>query len=508
MQRSNSSSQRSFFQPLDRVAIGLMLVLSLLIGGFLLSGSHAAPRVRSFNWQDRQVGADDTAFLLNFSRPMDHASVEKNLRITPPLPGKTSWAGRRMAYTLTAPAPYGTLYQLQLQGAQERFFKSEGPTLQPYTGRFQSRDRAFVYIGVTGEEEGRLVLYNLTQQKKQILTPTNLVVLDFEPYPLGDRVLFAATERQTQQQGQLEQKLYAVTTGMVVHPPDAATADPLPFGFNANSSAPKPVDAGRVELLLDSKGYQNLKFDLSADGQTIVVQRVNRKDPADFGPWILKAGQAPKPLKGQPGGDFLITPDSDSLAISQGQGLAILPLQPNAEPLDFLPKFGMVLNFSRDGSSAAMVKFNTDYTRSLFLINNQGVQKELLRTTGSVLNAQFDPTKQLLYCLLTTLIPGETYREEPFLGAINLKTGKLLPLLKLPSQRDIQVSLAPDGLAILFDQTVTNPQDTQKSLQDSTGKEIASSRLWLLPLVSLEANTNNIKPELLPLAGLRPRWLP
>lgn len=132
-------------------------------------------------------------------------------------------------------------------------------------------------------------------------------------------------------------------------------------------------------------------------------------------------------MRGQPGGDFLITPDSDSLAIAQGQGLAILPLQPDAIPLNFLPKFGMVLAFSRDGSLAAMVKFNTDSTRSLFLVTNQGVQKELLRTTGSIFAAQFDPAKQVLYTLLSELIPGETYQEKPYLAAIDLKTSKLTP---------------------------------------------------------------------------------
>ncbi len=45
--------------------------------------------------------------VLTFDRPMDHASVEKNLVIDPPLPGKLSWAGRRLAYTLTSPIPYG-----------------------------------------------------------------------------------------------------------------------------------------------------------------------------------------------------------------------------------------------------------------------------------------------------------------------------------------------------------------------------------------------------------------
>ncbi|MGA7938100.1 MAG: hypothetical protein WCA35_31415 [Kovacikia sp.] len=495
----------SFPLALDRVAIALMVALTLLICGLLWGGDRTAPRVREFSWQNKQVGADDAAFLLIFSRPMDHTSVESNLRIEPPLPGKVSWAGRRMAYTLTMPTPYGTNFRVQLQGAKDRFSGSRKAALQPFTGQFRSRDRAFAYIGVQGEEDGRLVLYNLNQQQKQILTPKEFVVMEFKPYPLGDRLLFAAVPRTAQPQGLLEQQLYTVTTGIHLEPPaqlDSQTAGP---------AAPLPAaeSPGKVELVLDSANYQNLRFDLSADGQIIVVQRVNRNDPADFGPWLLKAGEPPKPLKGQPGGDFLITPDSNSLAISQGQGLAILPLQPDAKPLNFLPKFGMVLNFSQDGSLAAMVKFNTDRTRSLFLVSSQGTQKQLLRTTGSILNAQFDPTKQTLYCLLTELnTQGELYREEPYLATIDLKTNKLSPLLRLPDQRDIQVSLSPDGLAILFDQTTRSTQsNANESLRDSAGKAIADSRLWLLPL-NPASPTTNLQPEALPLPGLRPRWLP
>lgn len=510
MQRSTSAPAKSFFQPIDRVAIVLMLILSLIIGGVLLRGGSVAPRVREFNWQDRQVGAEDTAFILTFSRPMDYASVEQNLRIDPPLPGKISWAGRRMAYTLTAPAPYGNLYQVQLQGARDRFSpaNSEQSTFQPFLGRFQSRDRSFAYIGVQGEEEGRLVLYNFTQKQKRILTPKNLVVMEFEPYPLSDRILFSATERTDKPQNGLSQQLYTVTTGIAVHPPEATDAQPNLFNWR-RAEAPRPEEAGQVNLILDGKHYQNLKFDLSDDGNTIVVQRVSLKDPADSGPWLLRAETEPQPLKGQPGGDFLLTPDSNSLAIAQGQGLAILPLEPDAKPLDFLPKFGMVLGFAKDGTAAAMVKFNNDYTRSLFLVNIQGTQKELLRTTGSILSAQFDPTKQRLYCLLTNLIPGETYQEEPFLATIDLKTAKLQPLLRLPNQQDLQISLSPDGLAVLFDQTVdTRAEEEADTPKNKAGKAIVDSRLWVLPLVPLDENSVKVQPELLPLSGIRPRWLP
>jgi hypothetical protein len=507
MRQSFKASQTPFPLALDRVAIALMVTLSIVIGVLLWGGERASAHVRSFSWQDRHVGAEDMAFILNFSRPMDYASVESNLKINPPLSGKVSWAGRRMAYTLPMPAPYGTEFELRLEGARDRFSGGKGASFQPFVGRFRTRDRAFAYIGVEGEEEGRLMLYNLTRQEKLALTPKDLVVMEFEPYPLGDRILFAATQRTAQPQSLLEQQLFTVTTGIQIQPPEQIT----PQASEASVVLPKPEPAGKVELVLDSSTHQNLKFDLSADGQVIVVQRVNRNDPADFGPWIVRQGAPPTPLKGEPGGDFLITPDSNSLAIAQGQGLAILPLEPDAKPLDFLPKFGMVLSFSRDGSLATMIKFNTDRTRSLFLVSNQGTQKELLRTTGSILNTQFDPTKQFLYCLLTELkTDNDLYREEPYLAVIDLKTSKLSPLILLPDQRDVQISLSPDGLAVLFDQTIratTANETTKEPLRDSSGKAIANSRLWLLP-INPAAPTTHPTPESLPLSGLRPRWLP
>lgn len=508
--RTNSATlpRSTFPQPLDRVAIFVMVVLSLLIGLLLWGGDRTAPRVRDFNWQGKQIGAEDAAFILTFSRPMDHASVESNLKITPSLPGKVSWSGRRMAYTLNQPAPYGRSFQVQLQDAKDRFnaLGVSRAAMQPFGSEFKTRDRAFAYIGVEGTEEGRLILYNLTTQQKQVLTPENLVVMEFKTYPLGDRLLFAAVERSAQSQGLVEQQLYTVTTGVQIQPPDQ-----LDNQTDNNLAPVRAEEAGKVELVLDNKDYQNLRFELSANGKIIVVQRVNRKDPADFGPWLLKQGEQPQPLKGNPGGDFLITPDSNSLAISQGQGLAILPLVPDAKPLDFLSKFGVVLDFSRDGSQAAMVKFNSDRTKSIFLVSNQGTQKEVFRTKGSIFSAQFDPTQKTLYCLLSELVTdGDLYREEPYLAAIDLKTTKLTPLVLLPDQQDVQVSVAPDGLAILLDQTTEASQDgsnSEQKLRNNAGKVIATSRLWLLP-VDPNNPAAKSQPEALPLPGLRPRWLP
>lgn len=515
-QKINLSSLNlgQFKQPIDRMAITLMLVLSVLIGLLLLSGDRTAPRVREFTWQNQQIGAEDTGFILTFFRPMNHSSVEENLKIEPPLPGKFSWAGRRMAYTLKNPAPYGVTYTLKLAAATDRYGgeknQNKGTPMQAFTSSFRSRDRAFAYIGVKGETQSRLMLVNLSSSdpKPIPLTPKDLVVTDFKPYPNGDRILFSATDRSQVQAGAtLSQELFTVTTG--INPQSASPAQPPP--------------AGRIDKLLDSKDYQNLKFDLSADGKIIVIQRVNRRNPADFSPWIIDEKKPPRRLENQQGGDFMIRPDNKSMVISQKQGLAIVPLQPDGDPVEFLPKYEQVLGMARDNSAAAYVKYNGDFTRSLFILDNQGVEQEILRIPGSIIAVYFDPRKDKdnrlgrLYCLLAERLKTEKYKEQPFIATIDLKkdgnrlVGTIKPLLILPNQLDTQISLSPDGLALIFDQSVTaaTPSSAASPRNDS-GQSIATSRLWLLPLVETTADGSQPKmqPEELPFAGYHPRWLP
>ncbi|MEA5508166.1 Ig-like domain-containing protein [Crocosphaera sp. UHCC 0190] len=493
-------------EPIDKVSLFLIGAFTVVIGGLVIGDKvcgnkcffRNGPRVEHFSWENQQVGAKDRAFILTFDRPMDKASVEQNLVIKPPLPGKISWAGRRLAYTLETPIPYGQTYQVKLSQGTERFRheKKPGQVMESFVGEFQSRDRALAYIGTQGEEEGRLVFYNVTQQIKRILTPPDLVVMNFEFYPQGDRILFSAAEQGTGVDGLRQLQLYTVTTGV-----------------NNGVEDLKSNSAGKIEQILDNKTYQNNQFDLSPDGKIIVVQRVNRENPADFDLWVLKEGSQAERLK-VTGGEFEITPDSQTVAVARGEGISILPLKPEAEPLDFLPKFGQLLNFTQTGDGAAMVDFNTDdanlrYTRSLFYVNNQGIQKELLNTQGSIIDCQFTPMGTQLYCLLTELLSGDEYEEQPYFAKFDLKTGKMTPLAKLSDYQDIKISLAPDGLALLFDQVITsnNPNLTDK-LTSNSGEAIVGGQLWLL--IPPNGNKPDVQADLkeLPLVGFRPQWLP
>lgn len=494
-------------QPLDRVAITLMLGLTGLIVILLWGGDRTVPQVRDFSWQNQLVGANDTAFIMTFNRPMNHASVEKNLQIEPELPGKVSWAGKRMAYTLLQPAPYGNTYTLKLRDAKERYYgRSQGKIIKPFLANFQTRDRAFVYIGQTGAEQGRLMLFNFNKkaEKSIALTPPNLLVMNFQPYPQGDKILFSAINQENLSKNLTDQELFSVTTGL--NPSEENNTEEI-------------AEAGKITQILDTKTYQNLKFALSNDGKIIVVQRVNRSDPEDFGPWVIEAGKAPRYLTNQEGiiqrgGDFLIAPDSKTLVMLRGEGTAIVPLNPETQQDDlmFLPKFGRVLSFTNDGSFAAMMKFNQDGTRSLFVVSNEGQEKEVLRTRpyGNVLQAIFAPDQQTIYLLLTQVLENqEKYEEKPYIATLNWQKEQLTPLVILPEQQKINMSLSPDGLEILFDQTLS--QSTEQNSSISPSPSSPQNSIWwllLIPEMMPDGTVAPFQPEKLPFTGINPQWIP
>ena len=507
-----------FKQPIDKICFLLIAFLSFLI--VVLIGSNKLcyqnkclfnhkPEVKEFSWSSQKIGAKDRAFYVVFDRPMSQQSVEQNMRIEPALDGKISWSGKRLVYTLNQIVPYGKNYRLYLSNAQEKFRGQNklGEKIQPFVSEFQSRDRAFAYIGSPeGEESGRLILNNSTKQNKTILTPPNLTVIDFKFTPDSEKIVFSAINEKDDNSEFKKINLYQVTTGLSK---DFTTKTP-----------------GQIELLLNGEEYQNNKFDLAGEkGEIIIVQRISQKQPQNFGLWKIENGKIPQQIEDGDGGDFIVTPDGKGIAIAKGEGIAIMPLENeknNPSLVNFLPQYGQVLTFSNDGSSAAMVNFNKDdselqYTRSLFYVNNQGLQQELLNINGSIVDCEFNHRGSQLFCLLTELEETEDklIQEKPYFIAIDIQSKQIIPLIALPKYQDIKMSMAPDGLGILFDQLVTENDSRQpnlpeinreKQLLTDSAELIVGSRLWLLTLPTTDLPQAQLQE--LPVAGLKPQWSP
>lgn len=287
-----------------------------------------------------------------------------------------------------------------------------------------------------------------------------------------------------------EQSLYAVTTGR--------SSDP----------AQKP---GSIQQILGNQDYENLKFDLSPDGKAIALGRAKRGNAEDIGLWVVRSSTSPIPqrLLSRPAGEFAIAPDSATLANPQADGIAILSLTPNVKPLEFIPSFRRVFSFTPDGRESAMLKYNSDFSQSIFLVTNQGLQKELIRTAGEFINCQFDPRNPQLYCLLTRRNPGVNFSEKLTLEAIDLQTFKVKPLLVLPDQVETKMSLSPDGLELLLDRLVVKKSEpVAGDLRTEGPSAIESSTLIAIDLEKPTKFNDIPSPQELPVKGFRPRWLP
>ncbi|MGB2925729.1 MAG: hypothetical protein WBB82_10545, partial [Limnothrix sp.] len=187
----------------DQIVLGSICVLTLCVALVWGLGDRPPIRVQQFSWAGgQQISIKDEGFNFTLNQIVDPKRIAKNFSIDPPLPGKLSWVGKQFFYTLTELPIYGQEYQIKLASATDTK-DSEPDTaaskeanqellIEPFISRVQSRDRVFAYIGTEEVDRGRLVLFNLTQQQKSILTPADLVVLNFETYPDGDRLLFSA----------------------------------------------------------------------------------------------------------------------------------------------------------------------------------------------------------------------------------------------------------------------------------------------------------------------------
>ncbi|MEO0375856.1 MAG: hypothetical protein AAF329_14780, partial [Cyanobacteria bacterium P01_A01_bin.17] len=345
---------------------------------------------------------------------------------------------------------------------------------------FRSRDQAFVYLGISEKENGRLILKNLTRKTQVTLTPPNFTVLDFEVDPGRDRILFRALDRTQPEQTIFEAQLYTV---------------PL--------KAP-----GEIKLLLDNTQYQILKFDVTLDGKTTIVQRFDRSKDGRVSLWILDDDGTPQLVTNKNvDSDVLITPDGQTVAVSQNQGLAILALSPQSsqQPTRFLPQFRHAISFTRDGAAALMVKYNSDSTRSLFLVPNNGSAQQLLTTTGVFFDAQLDSQTKTVYCLYSQFNPEQGFRSDLHLSAIDLEGGQPQILKTFPGQATGHFSLAPDRSGLLYEEITVTDQPHPSVVQNIVGQTITESQLWLLPL-SKEAESTSVPQSVA--AGLKPQWVP
>lgn len=476
----------------DTVSLSAIAFLGGLITLNFFWGQPSPLRVTYHSWQNQKIGVNDRILKIDFNHPIGATPLNQYLTITPELAGQMTWQGKSLFYTLTAIPRYGTNYQVQLQSPATA---NNSRPLESFTSLVNTHNRSFLYLGIAGEERGRLILFDLTdaqKPKKTILTPKDLQVRQFQVYPQGDRVLLIAADP-SQSSPRLD--LFTVTTGI------------NPLESPQNTAIP-----GRLERLLAEDGYDTLQIALASRGEGGVLLRRNRQNPVDTGLWAFLPPATARPL-GIKAEQFVLSPQGTHIAVAQTGGVSVVPLLPQGGGTQFWAGYERPLAFTPDGTELLLSQVDANYTFSLQLKNLAApTQKEILRSPYPIQSCQFDPVLlNHLYCLKTEMVPqaDNTLQEETFLVKLDRHRGKSNSLLALPNYPDVQLTLAPDGSGLLLDQVATTPAVSPQELLTPSQQAIADGRIWLLPL--LEPRKNSTTPAVVPqelTVGFAPQWMP
>jgi Tol biopolymer transport system component len=252
--------------PFDRLIVGVVVVLLLLLGGVVANGDRVGVSVL---WVDprtdrpylRESGTmqipQTTPFTVRFSEPIQPSSVI--LTFTPPIEGSIRWgsADQSVSFTPTTAFSAGVAYTVRLNG--EGVAKSGRRIISPIEWQFTARLPAVVYLAPalpgTRREPTQLWRVSLTPPyTPQPLTTHALEINDYAVSPDGSRIAYSATDLTGRQ------NLYELTIG-----------------------------TGGIRPLTDCIGAACRAPEWSPDGTRLVYERANstRLD-SDSTAWLLE----------------------------------------------------------------------------------------------------------------------------------------------------------------------------------------------------------------------------
>lgn len=481
----------------DRIVGVIAMLLALVIMLLLWRSNAVGLRVVEYSWQGAQIGATDRILSFRLNQPLTPEQGAPSLKIDPPLTGQLSGQGRHWFYTLSEFPRYGTTYQVTLESSPTA---SRAPQLNTLVTLLNTHNRALVYIGIGPEEQGRLILLDMTNPQtpqKLILTPKDLRVREFQIYPQGDRILFTAYDP-NQRHPALQ--LFTVTTGI---------------RYQAKGPSAQP---GKIDRLLEGDNYDNFSLTLARNGQMLVWQRTNRDNSADAGLWAWPLGESPRPL-GLRAEHFILSETGSWLALAQDGGVSLISLVPGLGSNQFFEGYGHPLAFLRDKNDLLLSQPQAGNRHQLVLLPfsanpepPSAFAQVLAETEYPLLDCQFEPRQsEILYCLKQDFVQRRDgqLQEEPFLAVVNQRSQSIRPLLSLPNYPDVSMNVAPDGLALLFDQVATMTPTKSSELLTPSGQAISDGRVWLLALP--DDLRTDLSSELLPqelAVGFSPQWMP
>lgn len=158
--------------------------------GLAAAAVAAAPRVIAFSpGSDREHIPGSARITIEFSRPMDAASVEEHLTLEPAAGGEWSWEGNRLTFLASDPWPAGSDITVRLSaGARSTRLV---PLLRSHTWTFTVGLPRIAYLW-PASSPADIYLRTMDGAETSRLTTAPLGVYDFDVNPAGSTLIYSA----------------------------------------------------------------------------------------------------------------------------------------------------------------------------------------------------------------------------------------------------------------------------------------------------------------------------
>jgi Periplasmic component of the Tol biopolymer transport system len=178
------------FDRMDRAAVGSMLALSLLTVFFILRGDQVGVQITGTSPAMNADGVPTrSAVSITFSEVMSATTVERRLRITPPISGVLRWSGSTVFLSSAQPLQGDTLYTVTLAAGATSI--RGRPVLHDATWTFRTRHPRLVYLA-PASGIANLFAVDLQNEQTQRLTSEPFGIYDFAVSPDGARIAYSA----------------------------------------------------------------------------------------------------------------------------------------------------------------------------------------------------------------------------------------------------------------------------------------------------------------------------
>lgn len=327
---------------MNRLALALMVPLVLAVGQQQLL-LRLPPRLVEL--QQSEASSGPASLELQFSRPMDRASVAASSRIEPPFNVRWLGNGNRLKLSLAPGSRINGPISLTLAGNDRR-----QTALPPSRWLWDPRPRIIAVVPVRGGEQLQL---RQADGRWQAISPVWSQILAVEPLGDGSGVALVSPSPAGQQIWRIplrQRNLAPASQGLA------------------------PVQAQAPIALGDGRA---LFAHLSSNRRGDLLIQSGGPEPMSVQTLLWPKGQRPRSLAIEASGPMRLLPQGGAVVVPASEGLTLHDLPPRPARRQILPGSRDLSSFCPRAGRALLVRHWPDFRRSLELIEPGQAPRQL-----------------------------------------------------------------------------------------------------------------------------------